>query len=82
MEHTILINHLKHGTTYLIGEGLDAQQGYNPPNRYMLEAARVLEAQSVMIHNQNQLIQELQIKLQQTVDQLTKVTKNDSVATE
>lgn len=75
MDHTILIKHLKHGVTTLVGEGLDAQQQYHLPNRYMLEAARVLEKQQVIIQQQQQHLQELQHNYQQAVDQINNLTK-------
>ena len=82
MDHTILVHHLKHGVTSLITEGLESQQQYTPPNRYMLEAARVIEQLTIANQQQNQYIQELQINYQQTVDQLKKLQQNDTTATE
>jgi hypothetical protein len=64
MDNNILLHHLKHGENYQVDSDIDSvYQVSRAPNRYMLQAARVLEQALPQLDAMHQHIMHLQNNL-------------------
>jgi hypothetical protein len=70
MDHNILLHHLKHGENYQVDADIDSMyQVSRAPNRYMLQAARVLEQVLPQLQSTHEHAVHLQHQLAQTIEE-------------
>jgi hypothetical protein len=84
MDNNILLHHLKHGENYQVDSDMDSvYQVSRAPNRYMLQAARVLEQALPQIESMHQHIMHLQNNLVQATEENNKLrTKIQEIISE